>query len=72
MSHIKWTKSLGVMEEMLQLYRPLRAIDRCIERSYNCDICGENHPTSQCIPKNQGGIRPNPQFALWCNSHKRW
>ena len=29
-------------------------------------------PTSQCVPKNQGLVRQEPQQASWCNFHKRW
>ena len=35
-------------------------------------ICGGNHPTGHCAPKNQGMVRQEPQQALWCNFHKRW
>ena len=42
----------GVTKRMKQLYRPLRTIDRCMDRPYICGICGKNHPTSQFVPKN--------------------
>ena len=54
------------------MHRPPRVKNRRLDRPYICGTCGKNHPTSQCIPKNQGGIRPEPQMALWCDFHKRW
>ena len=32
---------------------------------HTCGVCGGNYPTLQCIPKNQGMVRPEPQQALW-------
>ena len=62
----------GVIDRMQQMYGPPRVAERRMDRPYICGVCGKNHPTSQCIPKSQGGVRPKPQVALWCDFHKTW
>ncbi|MCO5567204.1 hypothetical protein L7F22_020892 [Adiantum nelumboides] len=62
----------GVAEKMQQMYGPPRAMDRKIMKPYICGVCGGDHPTSQCLPKNPGPIRQEPQLSLWCDFHKRW
>ena len=62
----------GVTEKMLQMYGPPSVTERQEDRPYACGICGKNHPTGQCAPKNQGLVRQEPQQAMWCNFHKRW
>ena len=31
-----------------------------------------NHPTSQCLLKQQSGIRLEPPLELWCDFHNKW
>ena len=57
---------------MQQLYGPPRVAKIQVKWPYICGICGENHPTGQCAPKNQGLVRQEPQQAMWCDFHKRW
>ena len=52
-----------VTKRMQQLYGPPRVAKRHVERPYICGICGKNHPTLQCAPKNQGMVRQEPQQA---------
>ncbi|MCO5548855.1 hypothetical protein L7F22_002317 [Adiantum nelumboides] len=61
-----------VVEKMQQMYGPPRATDCKIMRPYICGICGGDHPTSQCLPKDPRQIKQDPQLALWCDFHKRW
>ena len=62
----------GVTKKMQQLCVPLRVTERRVKRPYICGICGKNHPTGQCTPKNQWMVRQEPQQTSWCNFHKRW
>ena len=62
----------GVTKRMQQMYGPPRVAKRQVDWPYICGICGKNHPTGHCAPKNQGMVRQEPQQALWCNFHKRW
>ena len=62
----------GVIERMQQVYGTRKATERQMDQLYICGVCGKNHPTLQCLPKNQGGVRPKFQLALWCDFHKRW
>ena len=57
---------------MQQMYGPPRVIERQEDRPYICGICGGNHSTGQCAPKNQGVVRQELQQAMWCDFHKRW
>ena len=43
-------------------------------RPYTCGICGGNHPTSQCAPKNLEPlqIRSMIQAPQWCDFHQSW
>ena len=61
----------GVTEKMQQMYGPPRVMERQEDWPYACGICGGNHPTGQCTPKNQGLVKQEPQQAMWCNFHKR-
>ena len=60
----------GVTKRMQQMYGPSRIAKRRVERPYICRICGGNHPTGHCAPKNKGMVRQEPQQASWCNFHK--
>ena len=62
----------GVTEKMQPVYGPSRVMERREDRPYACGICGGNHPTGQCAPKNQGLVKQEPQQAMWCDFHKRW
>ena len=62
----------GVTKRMQQMYGPPRVAKIQVDWPYICGICGVNHPTGQCAPKNQGVVRQKPQQALWCNFDKRW
>ena len=44
------------------------------KRPYTCEMCGGNHSTSHCAPKNL-----EPKYAKveihppqWCEFHQRW
>ena len=57
----------GVTKKMQEMYGPPRVTKRREDWPYICGICGANHPTGQCAPRNQGVVRQEPQYAIWCN-----
>ena len=50
----------GVTKKMQQMHGPPRVAKRCMDWPYLCGVCGQNHPTLQCIPKNQGMVKLEP------------
>ena len=58
------------MEKMQQLYGPPRAMEP--RRLYACGHCGQNHPTSQCLPRNPMVNRQEGRPAFWCDFDKKW
>ena len=53
------------------MYGPPRMAERHLDWPYICGVCGKNHPTLHCIPKNQV-VRTEPLLVLWCDFHIRW
>ena len=61
----------GIMEKML--YGPPRTNEpRRADRPYVCGNCGDNHPTSQCLPRAPGVPRQELRPSLWCDFDKKW
>ena len=54
-----------VMQKMNQVFRPP-------QRQYRCELCGGDHPTSQCLPKqNIQNVKP-PRTDKWCDFEQKW
>ena len=51
----------GVKKRMPNMYGPPRVVEKCMDWLYICGVCGKKRPTWQCIPKNQGMVRLEPQ-----------
>ena len=54
-----------IMKRMNQVFRPPQP------KLYKCDLCGGDHPTGQCLPK-QNYQKPPPKTNLWCDYKQRW
>lgn len=53
-----------VMKKMNQMFKPPQKMHRC-------DICGGDHPTSQCTKQEQPAQRA-PRTNKWCNFCQLW
>ena len=54
-----------IMKRMNQVFRPPQ------QKQYKCDLCGGDHPTGQCLPK-QNYQKPPPRTNLFCDYKQKW
>ena len=54
-----------IMKRMNQVFRPT-------QRMYRCELCGGDHPTSQCLPKQNPQAPRVPRTEKWCEYEQKW
>lgn len=54
-----------IMERMNQVFRPPPIFHRC-------KACGEDHPTNQCLSKQNYQAHKPPRMDKWCDFERMW
>ena len=54
-----------IMKRMNEVFKPTR-------RQYRCEACGGDHPTSQCLPKQNYQAQKPPRTDKWCEFEQKW
>ena len=56
-----------IMKRMNQVFKPPQS------KQYKCKLCGGDHPTGQCLPKqNHQAYKPAPKIDKWCDYEQKW
>ena len=63
-----------VMKKMNQVFRPPQrpAEQPRFVRKYICGQCGGDHPTLQCLPKQNNPNPAAPRTDKWCDFEQKW
>ena len=56
-----------IMKRMNQVFKPP-------PKPMRCEVCGGDHPTSQCLPPRQNPqpYRAPPRIDKWCDFENKW
>ena len=54
-----------IMKRMNQVFKPP-------PKPVRCEVCGGDHPTSQCLPKQNLQPYRAPRIDKWCNFEHKW
>ena len=54
-----------IMKRMNQVFRPPQRLQRC-------EACGGDHPTNQCLPKQNYQAHKPPRTDKWCEFERIW